>query len=456
MRIPEPTILTLSARVVALALALLIAGCIPPAVRGLARDSSQSGTAPAEVPARLRWIRIYGAGNEASPPILRLPVKGSPASTLGSTALTISFDMQCQGLPNLTMILVHCDRDWQPTENMFVQDVIRLRSSDFAMERSPIGVKSYDYSISTTFPQAGQPLRIEYSGNYIARIVDYYDNAHVYGEARFIAVEPKAPVDLQVNQDFYESPQTEVVQHGLKVRVEADLPNDLFSSLVRGIALYRSGEWMNPMMASDESKVADRDAGDVWVDWSAFLGRQAVAQFANLPSGNEHRLLDLTDVMRYPSTGGMLTTPLSDLPRSGYNAYDNNGVALRQFVSLQDDDYVYFDFRLDPAEIRVKNDLFVVGTFTNWQALPEWRMTFDSLSGFYEARGWIKRALHEYQYVTGSWDEDRGILRHADATLLEGNTTSSSQLFYAFVYYHETAGGGYDRIIGVGAGGTSF
>ena len=78
------------------------------------------------------------------------------------------------------------------------------------------------------------------------------------------------------------------------------------------------------------------------------------------------------------------------------------------------------------------------------------------VSGFYEARGWIKRAMHEYEYVSGNWDEDRGILRHADATLLEGNTTSSSQLFYAFVYYHETAGGGYDRIIGVGAGGTSF
>ena len=81
------------------------------------------------------------------------------------------------------------------------------------------------------------------------------------------------------------------------------------------------------------------------------------------------------------------------------------------------------------------------------------RSAFDEQSGFYIARGWVKRALHEYQYVSGTWDEDAGILRDAEATLLEGNTTMSTQQFLAFVYYRESTAGGYDRVIGAGSGG---
>ena len=34
----------------------------------------------------------------------------------------------------------------------------------------------------------------------------------------------------------------------------------------------------------------------------------------------------------------------------------------------------------------------------------------------------------------------------------EGNTSAAAQTYLAFVYYHETEYGGYDAIVGVGAG----
>ena len=58
-----------------------------------------------------------------------------------------------------------------------------------------------------------------------------------------------------------------------------------------------------------------------------------IAEFYNIASGNEHRILDLTDITLFPALGQVLTTPLSDLPRQGFVEYDNNGVAESRFVS---------------------------------------------------------------------------------------------------------------------------
>jgi hypothetical protein len=146
----------------------------------------------------------------------------------------------------------------------------------------------------------------------------------------------------------------------------------------------------------------------------------------------------------------VLTTPLSDIPRSDFTQYDNNGIPPERFVPLSDADYVYFEFRLDLRGAIVKEDIFVVGTFNNWIPTREWQLHYDKASGFYIVRGLIRRAFHEYEYVAGYWDVDTGKLRGADPTLLEGNITNASLPYYAFIYYHDTSVGGYDRIIGAG------
>jgi hypothetical protein len=438
---------------------LAVASCVPVGksrpVTASADDTAHvtRRQSTAEDLTRVRWVRIYGASDETSPPILRLPVKGTPASQIGSDALTLQFDMQADQLPNLTLILIHCDHDWVPTENIFVQDPIRLRSSDFAIERAPVGVHGYDYSCSITFPSRESTIKIAYSGNYIARVVDYYDNSRILTETRFFVVEPKAPVGMLITSGFYQSAQTEVLQHGLNIQCEAAATNDLFMSQIRAIDIYKAGVWWKPMIASYDVSGHEQKAGEYWSLWNSSFGGKAVSQFYNIPAGNEHRILDLTDLTLFPaSAGGLLTTPLSDLPRQTFSMFDNNGYAISRFVPLSDAEYVYFEFRLDLKGAQVNQDICVVGTFNDWKPSEEWRMVYDKQSGFYTARGWIKRAMQEYEYVAGKWDEDTGELRQADASLLEGNITSTSQPYYGMVYYKEITGGGYDRIVGVGGG----
>jgi hypothetical protein len=430
-----------------LLLSLTIAGCVP--VVG-ARGSRAGGDSLHVAITSVLNLRIFGAGDPASPPILRLPVDGKPAGGIGSDALTVEFEMRSDILPNITLQLVHCDRNWVPTENVFIQDPFRLRSNDFEIERAPVGVTHYDYICRLTFPKVGSKPDVQFSGNYLARIVDYYDPNKVLAEGRFFAAEPRAAVNLSIASDFFEGVQTTKLQHGLKIFVDAIPAFDLFGGRINAIHLYPAGQWYSPLIAGEYMDDSAARAGGPLIYWRPAFAGKTSAEFRNIPAGNEHRLLDLTDLLQYPTTGGLLTTPLSDIPRSSFNYYDNNGATPARYVPVSDADYVYFEFRLDLQGRSVKEDIFVVGTFNNWIASPEWMMHFDKTTGFYIARGLIRRAFHEYEYRAGSWDADNGVLRDADPSLLEGNLSNSSLPYYAMTYYYDTSNGVYDRLIGIG------
>ncbi len=431
-----------------LLLATVASACVP--VRGGVAHSEvpDDGAAPdVEI---VRGSRIYGSSGVSSPPILFIARDGQPIGEEGGS-ITLEFDMRCTRPPNVMLTLVHCDRNWTPTSNVFINDPIALQTSDLDVQRAPISAQHYDYSVSTTFPKSTGRLKITHSGNYIARVTDYFDQTHVLVEKRFFVVERNASVDVSIYSDFFDSGQTTVVQNGLKVQVEAQPAINLFSSQVQAIHLYESGHWQAPMKADANTIQSDFGPGETWTRWESSFSSKAVAQFANIPSGNEHRPLDLTDIGAYPVTNGLQTTPLSDLPRGFPAGADNNGEIRDRYVSTVDDDYVYFEFRLDLEGHRVREDIAVVGTFNGWVPERRWLMHYDSASGFYTARGWIKRAYHEYEYVAGDWDADNQTLRDAESTLLEGNVNQTSKLFYAFVYYRDVTVGGFDRIIGMGA-----
>jgi hypothetical protein len=437
-----------------LTIALLVAGAGCSAIRDRSSGAGSGGDGRVLPKPIVRWLRIYGTGNESDAPVLRL---GGDAKrlTVGSTSLTLEIDLLTENYPNLELRLIHCDRNWKPTENIFVQDFMRLRSHDFDIRPAVAGTRAYNYSASIVFPRPDGMLRIQHSGNYIAQVLDTYDDEVVVAETRFFVAEAKADVDLTTYGDFFDSPQTDVIQKGLRIRVETRPDVELFSQSINGIHLYRWGEWKRPIEASPDRMFDEPPVVGPRARWESFLGGMGIAEFFNIPSGNEHRILDLTDISLYPSLGAVITTPLSDLPRQGFLEFDNNGVAETRFVSSRDEDYVTFEFRLDLNGRLAKEDIFVVGTFNDWTPRPEWQMSYEESSRMYVGRGLLRRARHEYQYVAGTWDADAGILIGEDPSLIEGNTSQSVHPYMALVYYRDMGSGGYDRIIGAGMGWSS-
>lgn len=444
-------ILTRKSRTFLLAVFLassLVGSCVVP--RAGSSTNSEREPEVIDSVARVLEMRVHGTDSDGSPPFLRFVQPGSKYGGQGSEQLTVEFELRSPRYPNLALDLVHCDRYWRPTQNIFVQDPARLRTFDFDIQRAPIGVRRYDYECSITFPRSGSRIRIEHSGNYLARVVDYDNPDIVLGEARFYVLEGSCAVGMNVSSDFYESMQTETPQHGLRIYVEAEPSVEIFGSQIEAIALIENGMWYSPVIASDN--VIDNRGlkGNPWVRWYPSFTGKVAADFRNIPAGNEHRILDLTDVIGYPSIPARISTPLSDLPRRGFAQYDNNGISISRILPSGDEDYVHFEFRLDLLGKEVEEDIFVIGTFTRWLPLPEWRMRFDSLTRYYVSDGYIRRAVQEYQYVAGKWDGSAQVLEDADASLLEGNVKQTNSIFYALAYYRETSAGGYDRIVGLG------
>lgn len=436
----------------------MMSGCLTRTYSGAGGGDSARDYSRDNYAVTLRGARIYGANDRSSPPFIHVSPPGSGFSSgvgFGSAALTVECDLIADAPPSLALILIHCDRNWKPTQSVFIQDRSRLRANDFLVERAAIGVLNYDYSARITFPSDFNLIEIKHSGNYIAQVVDYYDEKKVLAELRFFAVEATAGVRLDVISDFFESAWTSKLQEGLVARAEVTPGNSLFTTQLAAVHLYEQGKWRYPMIADDDSRRRAPERGSYRSTWSPYFGGKVVAEFANIPSGNERRILDLSDIQDYPPSDGVLTTRLSDQPRyATFSELDNDGLTVYNYVSPQDDDYVYFEFRLDLEGQEVKDDMAVVGTFNDWTPSWEWRLVFDPKSRLYVARGWIRRAVHEYEYVTGKWNVDKGILEKAEATLIEGNNVYATQTWYALAYYHDATSLSYDRIVGVGIDGS--
>lgn len=444
-----------SSHLAATSLVLLLAGLVSCSVVGWRASTTKDdqNTVFRESMSVL-GMRIHGADFETDPPFMRLGVRGRNNIGVATDQLTLNFELRSPSYPNLALHVIHCDRFWVPTQNVFVQDPARLTTYDFDIKRAAIGVRQYDYECSISFPRIGSRIRIEHSGNYLAQVVDYDRPSYVLGEARFFVIEANSAVVMSITSDFFESSQTTTPQHGVRVFVETQPSFEIFGSQIESIALIENGKWDSPTLASSHSAVVSGENGVPWVRWFPSFSGKIRAEFRNIPAGNEHRILDLSDVILYPPISTPVSTPLSDVPRRGFSQFDNNGIAISKILPSGSEDYVLFEFRLDILGKEVQEDIFVIGSFTDWVARKEWEMRFDTTSQLYIAYGLMRRAVQEYEYVAGHWDDSKSRLVSGDATLLEGNVKQTNTIFHALVYYRETSTGGYDRIVGLGTSTT--
>lgn len=436
----------------ALLCSLLWIGCVTSRAAGGERGEEPPPEGESE-PISVRWAWIHGEESRSAPPFLRVTTPGTTSTSegFGYQSLTLELDLVADVPPALALILIHCDHNWEPTRSVFIQDRSRLRAGDFIIDPAPFTARNYDYKARVAFPGGSSPIEILHSGNYLARVVDYYNEDRVIAELRFFAVESVAGVSLQMTSDFFESAWTDKAQEGLHARVEVTPGLSLFSSNFRAVDLIEQGKWDQPLVADEDAVRKFVEKGDYRVTWSPWYGGKVLAEFSNLPSGNEHRVLDLTDLATFPVIDGPISTRLSDEPRfASFAERDNDGLPRFDYVESTEDDYVYFEFSLDIQGEKVYDDMAVVGTFNNWTPTWDWRLVYDPDTRRYLARGWLKRAVHEYEYVSGKWNVDEGILEKAEATLLEGNSVYASHTWYALAYYRDQTSLAYDRIVGVG------
>ncbi len=407
-----------------------------------------------QMPTEARMVRIFGGNDETLPPIILINQdKYNTRAAFGESYVTIQIDVDSPVPPNIYAKFVHCSIDWQEDDNVFLNDLTFLRTSNIQWEASPIMSRYFTYRGELKVPNS--QVKFKFAGNWKVKFYEYYNDDRPLAESRFFVVEAKADCRVYINSDFY-TPAFNVSNTSFRIEAVVSTQERLFENQLNTVVVYNNARWYEPYVITQTSGIETFDylyRYDYKTSSAGFISFEKRFRIDGLPAENGYRILDLTDLATYPRVSYPLQKPFADRRRNGSFRYtDQDGVMLSSFLNPDNDDYVNIEFILDPEDRISKYDVFVSGSFNHWQPGPKWLMYFDEESSQYKLRRWVRRGKHNYLYATGNLNIDKNRAEKYSYDEYEGNTSRSGHTYIALVYYKEFELGGYYSIIGVGAG----
>ncbi|MCX7879699.1 MAG: DUF5103 domain-containing protein [Ignavibacteria bacterium] len=399
----------------------------------------------------VRFIRIYGEQGEQFPPIIIIrDDKGTISQDFSGGQLVVEFDVASQVPPNLFARFFHCSYDWKENENVFINEVSNYRTSDIFWQAGPSHSRYYNFRGTLKIPN--QQIKFKYAGNWKVKLFDYNDPEKSLAEAKFFVVLPLVNCELRFYSDFY-TPERNVTASAFHIEalVYSKSSSGIVDNYIHSVGLYRNHRWNEPFFISQylSTNYVYKYKYEFDTQIFGFIRSGKVFRIGGIPAENGYRVIDLTNLVLFPSLNAPIRLPLSDIRRRGsfFEPHDD-GAMTTTFISPNYDEYVYLEFVLDTEGWEVKDEVFISGSFNNWTPSVEWKMFYDDRERVYKLRQWVRRARHNYLYATGVITDD-GKIESLSYDELEGNTVTSGHTFFAFVYYRNPAFGGYDEIIGV-------
>lgn len=396
----------------------------------------------------VRGLSVYGQYGEDEVPVIVRDSTGQ--SKAASQFITIQFDVQGKEPPQLKIRFLHCNRDWVPDRNLFVQDEVHNTSFILDYLSSPNGVEYYSYRYKNRFPDEDDIVRFNYSGNWIFQLMDK-EEKNVFGGGRFFVVDDVSRVAVAVTNEYLTDAVSPLNQVH-KVKVNVQLPNEVEGYFYTTVDVYQNWRFFNPYRID----VNDRDP---YTTVEGFNLGYRTFTIRNLLPGNEYRTLDISNTTRYPNRSVVRLVEGADQPRPYWRTgEDRNGTAqLNSFTGLNSD-YLEVLFRLDLSSLNLQRVLagnagvYVASPFNQWNPTAKDRLEYDNLERCYVVRKLLRRGIYDYQYITGNWDEDVQDVANQDWISLEGNDWRTTDTYYTMIYYNDARFGGFDRIVGFGVG----
>jgi hypothetical protein len=417
-------------------------------------NNSEKKTIENSIPPQIRFIRIYGEDNEAKPPIL---VIRDPANkyltSVGYNYLTLEFDISASITPALYIKYTHCDVNWNETENAFLQNTVNYRTTLIDWSSSAFQNDYYSYRGKVQIP--GPTVRFEYSGNWKAQIFEIGAAENPIAESRFFIVKPQTNCRLDIYTAFYNI-AFKVTNTGFILEAGVSTKESFLDDRMNTAVFYRNNRWFEPFVSTNSSNVKTFEElynFKLQSMISGFGSYEKRFRLEGIPAENVYRVLEMTNPALFPRGNDPIRIPFSDIARNGNYLYrDDDGLMNTYYIASSNDDYVNVEFVLDPEGILFEQDVFISGSFNNWNPDRSWQMFYDEKDRFYKCRNMIRRARHNYLYGTGRYNPDTRKFSKFSFDYYEGNTAYSAHTFYGFIYYRQIELGGYDSIIGVVSG----
>lgn len=383
----------------------------------------------------IRTVKLYRGTDSRFPPIIFLGE---------GQGLTLEFDelVSDPGDPFTEYFIdvVSCNANWEPSGVLpieFYEGFSQKRITNYQYsEQTKVNYIHY----SQQFPQESE--RFKMSGNYLLKVFKNPGDEEVIITFRFIVVERQVSTEVLAMLD------NQVIRQSVKdlrFRITPSPSLQLINPAQQlRVAILENFHWDNGVYGIRPTFFR-RDQLDYILDLKEGFGNSPEFRLMDLRSerlyGNG--VVDITPTDKYWVITRDLDKPIYKSTPAGQP--DQNGYYYQERMDWPmpsyQADYVQVNFRLAANKLP-KGDVYVFGALTNWDALPEFKLTYNKDKGFYEGGSLLKQGVYDFAYAIK--DPKTGFL---ETGTFDGKTDYSENYYSVLVYFRAPADRN-DRIVG--------
>ena len=284
--------------------------------------------------------------------------------------------------------------------------------------------------------------RIKISGNYLISIIDEDDM--VVFNRRFIIYEALVNVGVTAHRS------TDIASINEKHSIQFIINNqNLFLNNPKEeikVAIYQNTDWNSVIKNISPKYIQGTQLLYNYVDEISFW------------AGNEFLYVDTKEIRN--ATNNIAKVRLEDIfntylyinesrANKTYSFYpDVNGDFVFRTIDSDDPaiegDYSLIHFLLENSNTIQNENIYIYGSFNDWQITNENKMIYNHQSKLYEGNLLLKQGFYNYTYVTAN------NIGEVNTHKIEGSYYQTENDYTIIVYYRKF-GALYDQVVGVGS-----
>ncbi|MFV0397444.1 MAG: DUF5103 domain-containing protein [Bacteroidales bacterium] len=380
-----------------------------------------------------RSLQIRHLDNWLRPPVIQLHT---------DEAISISFDDLASGQQSYYYSIVHCNRDWTPSQ-LSEMEYLNGFNNNLIEEVAP-SFNTYVPYFHYRIQLPNDKISFALSGNYVCQVYSADRPDEILLTARFYVAEKAVQVASSFSSDTDLSFRKD--QQQISVRIQPIQLNISTPQTDIAVAVEQNNRPDTRRLIT--SSVSVRGNNQLVYEHNRDL---------IFEGGNEYRRFEIVS-FRYPglkvdkirfADSLYMATLIPDEPRNDQSYYydrDQNGRYLVRDVNAgnndTESDYFRVCFTLPTDLPYINGRIYLMGEFTQNRLLPEFEVRYNSQMRTYLFDALLKEGAYNYMYVMVPNDT-----RTPSVSPIEGSHYETENEYLTLVYYRPQ-GARYDRIVG--------
>ncbi len=341
--------------------------------------------------------------------------------------INIGFDDLTHEYRRFTYTIEHCDADWTVSEGLFPSDFIEgfVEGNTIDDKEESVNTNMLYTHYALSIPN--DRCRIRMGGNYRVTVYDENNDHQKIFVAHFMVLDPKMGVMMEVSSNTDIDINKNHQQVAMKLSygsVTVTEPHEQIKSVV-----LQNGRWNTAVVNTPAQYIMPK--GLQWLHSKELI----------FEAGNEYHKFEMldpdhpsmgVDVIRWDGTDYHVY-PFACEPQNNY-VYDedaNGAFYIRNSDNYENDrssEYMLVHYLLKTNPIKDGN-IYIDGRWTNEQLTPDYQMTYNEESGYYEAVIQQKLGYYNYHFIVV---HDDGTIRQLPT---DGNFYQTENKYQCLIYY---------------------